>query len=472
MAEPHEFRRRLLIEAGGELRLLGDVADDWQDRDFHALDSGWRCVAGQDIESSTLRAYLERPRGHDKTTGIAAMASWVLFASRRRIEGIAAASDREQSQLIRDAAEKLIANNPWLGTILQVRNYEVRNQFTKSRLQILATDAAGNYGKMPDFLIVDELTHWLQESNRLNWEALFSAVAKRAHCMVVIISNAGIGEGSSWQWQIREMARTEPSWYFSRIDGPKASWITPALLEEQRRMLPSSAYKRLWLNLWVPGAGDALEAADVEAAMTLKGPLPGKLRYDDHVHIGGIDLGIKQDHTAVCVLAAKPATGRIKLAEIRSWKPPPGGQVSVQTVEDAILAMHCRYKVACWYYDPHEMSSTAQMLARRGIPIAEMKFTGQNLPMMASTILQVFRGRKIDLYPEPNLKRDLLRLCIVEKSYGYKLEAISDEYGHADRAIALAIALPMAIEIAEHPGIIRRPDGLGSNLMQAMGVPA
>ncbi len=40
--------------------------------------------------------------------------------------------------------------------------------------------------------------------------------------------------------------------------------------------------------------------------------------------------------------------------------------------------------------------------------------------------------------------------------YGYKLESVSDEYGHADRATALALQLPGALEAA---GYDTRPMG-------------
>jgi len=84
---------------------------------------------------------------------------------------------------------------------------------------------------------------------------------------------------------------------------------------------------------------------------------------------------------------------------------------------------------------------------------------------MASWLLQVFIGRNISLYPQDDLKRDLLRLSIVRKSFGHKLEGTRDEYGHCDRATALTIALPVIAEVAglgmEDP---LDADGLGGQL--------
>ena len=77
----------------------------------------------------------------------------------------------------------------------------------------------------------------------------------------------------------------------------------------------------------------------------------------------------------------------------------------------------------------------------------EVPFTGKNLDLMATTLLDVFRSRRIELFNCPPLIADLRRLTIEEKSYGYRLSATRDEAGHADTATAFAIALPIAVEM-------------------------
>ena len=66
---------------------------------------------------------------------------------------------------------------------------------------------------------------------------------------------------------------------------------------------------------------------------------------------------------------------------------------------------------------------------------------------MASTLLDVFRSRRIELFDCPQLIADLRRLTIEEKSYGYRLSATRDDKGHADLATSLAVALPIAVEL-------------------------
>src|SRR5690606_21523037 len=106
-----------------------------------------------------------------------------------------------------------------------------------------------------------------------------------------------------------------------------------------------------------------------------------------------------------------------------------------------------RYSLTSVGYDPHQAALMAQRLTRQGVRMDEVPFVGKNLDLMATTLLETFRSKIIDLYDCDRLITDLQRLTIVEKSFGMKLESISDADGHADSAIALAIALPKAISL-------------------------
>ena len=72
----------------------------------------------------------------------------------------------------------------------------------------------------------------------------------------------------------------------------------------------------------------------------------------------------------------------------------------------------------------------------------EVPFVGQSLNLMATTMLEVFRHRRLEMFDCPPLINDLGRLTIEEKTYGHRLSATRNESGHADLATALAIACP------------------------------
>jgi hypothetical protein len=73
---------------------------------------------------------------------------------------------------------------------------------------------------------------------------------------------------------------------------------------------------------------------------------------------------------------------------------------------------------------------------------------------MANTLKEAMESRRLVLYDDEHnrLRRDFGKLNFVEKSYGLRLEAVSDETGHADIATALVIALPTAIDFLYRQG--------------------
>ncbi|MEX0938536.1 MAG: terminase large subunit [Pirellulales bacterium] len=443
---PDKFRRLLKIPTEAGPVALSEIIEPWQRADFEALDTAWMRAAGMQTPEAPrfTRAYLERPRGHSKTSDLAVLCVWALAFAQFDMRLAAAAGDRDQARFLRDAVDRLVRANPWLSEILSVQNYRVTCGRNGASLDILAADANTNYGLLLDAILIDEVTHWNDGGVKL-WESLFSTAAKRSHCLLIIISNAGMGRGSSWQWTLRESCRESADWYFSRLDGPRASWITAKVLDEQRRMLPGQSFDRLWLNQWTTGIDGALSASDVEACTTLDGPR-AEHAWDWEPMIAGLDLGVKNDHSALVVLGGHPTAERYRLVSVQSWKPPrPGGQIDLEKVKEACLEAHRRYRLECIVYDPSQAYLMAQQLGRQGVTCMEFAFTPKNLDWMTRTLLEVFANRSIELYDDADLTRDLLRLQVVERMTGFRLQATRDENGHCDRGMAFAMALPYVI---------------------------
>lgn len=244
---PAAFRQCLCLDADTPFEPA-----DFQQQDFAAADPGWQRCIGRDVPGGYSRMWLERTRGSSKTTDVATMVLWPLAFADKKITGICAAGDTDQAALLRGAVERILAANPWLEAILEVVKLEVRNKKTGSTLEIISSDAATSYGALVDFAVADEVSHWTDGRGQELWVSLLSTVAKKPHCLLVVISNAGWHD--TWQAELRDKIRTDPLWYFHALDGP-APWITPASLAEQERLLPPKEYRRLWKNIWVTAAG-------------------------------------------------------------------------------------------------------------------------------------------------------------------------------------------------------------------------
>ena len=61
--------------------------------------------------------------------------------------------------------------------------------------------------------------------------------------------------------------------------------------------------------------------------------------------------------------------------------------------------------------------------------------------------------RRLSLYADADLRRDVHRFRIVEKSYGFRIESPHDSEGHGDMGSAFALAMLAASEIAATPQI-------------------
>lgn len=452
--DPSKYRDALLIDVDGMGRKLGKVMDPWQRDDFNRLDPAiLHCLGRTPNNRPKMRAYFERPRGHSKTNDIAVIVSYLLAFAPRPLRCYAFAADRDQAALLRDACQRLTKLNPWLGKILRVDKNQVTNIGTDhpghdATLSIETSDVGSSYGILPDAIIFDEITHWSESAEAL-WASLLSSAAKRRNCLMIGIANAGF-EGT-WQHKLRESISTDNDWLFSRLDGATASWIDQKTLEEQRRLLPSSAYLRLWCNQWSTGEAEpAIAPGDIERAfkrphLALHGSEPA------YAYVAGLDLGITRDHAALVVLAVRRNESRddsnqIRLAHVKRWRPTANAKVNLMEVEEELRSVVSRYSPIV-AVDPWQAELMAQRLKYDGVEVRHISPTAANLRDMASRVRETFSDHRIRLTDSEGLRRDIERLQLVETSYGYRLQSPRDRTGHGDAASALCVALLVASEV-------------------------
>ena len=122
--------------------------------------------------------------------------------------------------------------------------------------------------------------------------------------------------------------------------------------------------------------------------------------------------------------------------------------VDLIDVENTCLAMHRTFCCRWFGYDPFQAELMAQQLARQGLPMQEVSFgSPKNLTEMAEALVGVVNAGKLECYEDETLRRDFGKFTIAEKNYGVRLEATSDQYGHADVGTALVICLPTALRM-------------------------
>ncbi len=388
------------------------------------------------------RFWIERTKKAAKDSDLAACLLWSLAFAKRPLYLQVGAADRDQAGIVRRRMEDLLHYNSWLKELVSVHQYKIVGSGGLAELEILAADIAGSHGETPDVLVINELSHvtrWEFVENLLdNADGVPMGV-------VVIATNAGF-HGSKAEAR-RSNASTSPIWTMHVWDRP-APWIGEADLQEAKSRNSPSRFARLWMGRWASGKGDALDEADIARCFRGTGPLSGP--EPGWQYVAGLDLGVSHDHSGLAVLGVNQKERRIKLAWMRGWEPRPGGEVDLIEVENACHAAWKTFRLRWLGYDPTEARLMGQQLRRRGVPMVPVSFSsGKNLTSMAESIVQVVEAGILECYDDQDgrLRRDFGKFNILEKPYGYKLEAVSDEYGHADVGTALAICLPQVLAV-------------------------
>ena len=145
-------------------------------------------------------------------------------------------------------------------------------------------------------VFVDEIAQWATTPGpqRL-WEAVSTAVAKTGQARMVVLTTAG--DPAHWSHKILKHAEGDPMWRVHQVQGP-APWMEYDRLEEQRRRLPESSYRRLFENEWTEAEDRLTTIDDLQACVTLEGPQAPR---PEHQYVVGLDLGLKADLTAAAV---------------------------------------------------------------------------------------------------------------------------------------------------------------------------
>ena len=259
------FAADLTIPSASGPAVFGNIMADFQRERFAALAPALQAVA-MGNKPACGRYWWEATKGASKDSDLAVVLLWLLAFTRRPLTCQVGAADRDQADELRKAAKDILRLNPWLADAIEIQTWSIIGTRTDSRAEIIAADVGGSHGSRPDVLILNELSH---VGKREFAENLLDNAAKMPQGLVVVATNAGFV--GSWQFKWRENTRASERWSFHKWDRP-APWLDSADVEEAKRRNSTSRYLRLWEGVWASGTGDALEAADIQAAITLPSP--------------------------------------------------------------------------------------------------------------------------------------------------------------------------------------------------------
>lgn len=430
----------LVLEDG---RLWGEAATPFQLADARAvLDT-----------SAPPYQFLTRSRGSSKTSDLAGVAIAVLLTQAPPgSRSYALAADRDQGRLLLDALEGFTVRTPMLRGAFEIGTWRVTSVESGATLDVLAADAAGAWGLRPFFVVVDELAQWAStaEPKRL-FEAVTSAVAKVADARLVVLTTAG--DPSHWSRKVLDHANVDPLWRVHETHGP-APWMDETRLGEQKRRLPESSYRRLFLNEWTASEDSLTTIEDLRACVTLDGPLDP---VAGRSYVVGLDVGVRNDATvaAICHSERDGNVQKIVLDRMQTWTPSRANPVRLEVVGDWLLEATRRYNHGRLVYDPWQAIDLSQRLRAKGVSAVEFTFSASSVGRLGSVLHLLLRNRQLALPDDPALFDELAAVRLRETTPGV-LRLDHDEGQHDDRAIALALAAQHLVDRQPAPEVSAR----------------
>jgi hypothetical protein len=466
------FAKGLVIPSATGQQLFFECMADFQQETFselapaiHALRDG--------LMPPCRRFWIERTKKSSKDMDLAVIVVWLMAFPTKPIKVQVVAANSKQAAIVADRAIELVHYNPWLNDYIEIVQGVIRNRDGRRAVwcRIEATGSAGeSQGQTPDLLILNELVHvdrWeVMEAHRNNADGVPQGV-------VIVSTNAGIKGTKAWLWRqnalanMRTLEKPYARWFVHILKG-RAPWISEEDVEEARQRDPvGSEFKRLWQGIWVSGVGDAVTEEEIDRAFCLSGPT--NKRENGWVYVAGLDLGVSHDHAGMVVLGVNKQKRKIKVVRLKGWAPTleQAGklEVPIAEVRKECLRAYKDFNVVWFGYDPAAGGSfAAQDLRKHWINMQQVSFAGAANPTkMATNFVQAMKEGILQCYDdlEGRLRRDFGKFSIkVLVPTGYRLEAISDEYGHADVGTALVLALPKAVELVGGFSWVREDEDL------------
>lgn len=396
------------------------------------------------------------PRGNGKTTLMALDALHHFATTPGARVYVAAASEQQASLLFNTAVEfARVLGDPHIVPRYNHLRYcdDPANPKEWSRiLEVRAADWRKLHGLAFTRAYLDEM----QVVDERVYDAMASALHKRPEAKLIIISTAGQGADSPLG-RLRARALGQPSvkvrgaltdaqgpglrmleWSLpedANVDDPKvvkrvnpASWITPALLREQRERLPDLAYRRFIANQWTETRGHWLPSGAYQRCV-------GSPEVGDDIYIG-VDVGGQGTSTAVVWIDDELHVG--------AWSR--RGEDAVLDARDLILELASRHTVQEVVMDPWRAGQLAAELEREGLTCVAVPQTDSRMIPASVRLHRAILEQRIELPDDDELRAASARTVARTSRRGWRIDG--DDIGPM---IALAIALDAAEQVKPEP---------------------
>lgn len=406
-----------------------------------------------------------------KTTINAAVTLWWAFTQDPPNQILVLANDRDQAEArVFKTIVELLKKNPELKKSAKIQKGKILLS-NGTEIVALASEYAGAAGSNHGLTSWDELWGYTSESATRFWEEL-TTVPTLTNSIRFITTYAGFeGESELLLKLYKQGVGPEelPDGQGTRLDldlpvyvnkgarifcywdhDPRMPWQTVEYYAEQRESLRPAQYQRLHENRWTTGTEVFITAELWDSCVNHElhpiTPIGDEGKASAPLFIG-VDLGIKNDFSSVVAvkLIRQERQTLITLVQHRVWKPRPGQPVDLSNVKEYLRSLCRAFRVKQILVDPSQALQLIKDLKAEGLPIEEFPQTVANVTQMGQALFNALQGRVLQMYPDPEFRRQALNTVAVEGTRGWKIDK-AKQSGKIDAIVALSIAMRAAID--------------------------
>jgi phage terminase large subunit-like protein len=225
---------------------------------------------------------------------------------------------------------------------------------------------------------------------------------------------------------------------------PVAPWQDERWLADMRRTLRPNQFLRMIENRFVTTESTFIDLAWFDDCVD---PAAHPMTTAQSLDVwGAVDASVKHDSTAVVAVAWDKTSQIARLVWHRIFQPSADNPLDYEaTIEKTLLDLHKRFRVRKVYYNPYQMHATAQRLTKAGVAMEEFPQSVPNLTEASQNLYELFKGRNIVVYSDPEIRLAVSRAIAIETSRGWRI-AKDKQHHKIDVVIALGMACLAALK--------------------------
>jgi hypothetical protein len=414
------------------------------------------CYCTDDAGRLTYPEWLySAPKKSGKTAFAALLGlTTTLVYGGRFAECICCANDYEQSQgRVFAAARRIIECSPLLRREAMITADRITFPATGATVSAIASDYAGAAGSNPTVSIFDELWAFVSERSRRLWDELVPPPTRKVASRLVVTYAGYTGESVLLE-EMHKRGQAQPALGPDLHGGdgllafwthdPVAPWQDAPWIAQMRATMRPNAFLRMIENRFVSSESSFVDMAWWDACVD---PALRPVVADKQLPVwAGVDASLKRDQTAIVAVAWDDKAKQVRLVWHRVFQPSPTDPLDFEkTIEATLQDLQTRFAVRAVRYDPWQMASVAQRLARSGLPMREFPQTVSGLTSIGNNLYELVKGQGIVVYPDADMRLAVNRAIAIETPRGFRIA--KEKTAHKiDVVIALAMAALAAVE--------------------------